>query len=189
MRALIAYLGMCLLGDAALAADDEGLSLMRVPFERGSQTPPAVSVFFDRDYGGIGSKHPPHAVIACIWPDGRAVWSRDRTEGGPPNFTGRVDTAKLTEFVTSLETKGIFSRKVWYSVGVDASHHDINIIDGQRRVALETTGYYYSKKSNVPAQITEIADAVSFVRSRLERLLPRQGEQLREFNYELRPIK
>jgi hypothetical protein len=189
MRALIAYLGMCLLGDAAIAADDEGLSLMRVPFERGSQTPPAVSVFFDRDYGGIGSKRPPHAVIACIWPDGRAVWSRDRTEGGPPYFTGRVDAAKLTEFISSLETKGIFARKVWYSVGVDASHHDINIIDGQRRVALETTGYYYSKKSNVPPQITEIADAVGFVRSKLERLRPRQGEQLREFNYELRPIK
>src|SRR6266511_3971069 len=108
------------LSAVAHAADDQGLSLMRLPFERGSQTPPAVSVFYDLGYGGIGSKQP-HAVIACIWPDGRAVWSRDRSRGGPPYFTGRIDPKRLTELIATLDSKGIFARKVWYSVGVDAS--------------------------------------------------------------------
>jgi hypothetical protein len=187
MRIALSFLSLSLLINFATAADDQGLSLMRVPFERGSSIPPTVSVFFDRGYGGIGSKRP-HEVIACVWSDGRAVWSRDRTEGGPPYYSGRVDSKRLTEFIAKLDSKGIFARKVWYGVGVDASSHGINIIEGQRRVALASTGDYYSKKSDVPEQITKISDAVGFFRRELERLLPRQGEQLREFSYELRTL-
>src|SRR5690242_18765199 len=95
-----AILFLCLT-TIAIAADDEGLSLMRVPFERGSQTPPAISVFLDLGYGGIGRKQP-HAVIACIWTDGRAVWSRDRSRGGPPYFTARIEPKRITEFIAAL---------------------------------------------------------------------------------------
>lgn len=159
---------------------------MRVPFERGSPTPPAVSVFLDLDYGGIGRKQP-HAVIACIWPDGRAVWSRDRSRGGPPYFTARIEPKRLTEFIAALDAKGIFARKVWYGVGVDSEHHDINILDGQRRVALSATGYY-SKSSKTPEHITEVRDAFAFIRQQLERLLPRKGQQLPSFDYELQKL-
>ena len=127
-------------------------------------------------------------MIACIWPDGRAVWSRDRSKGGPPYFTGHIDPKQLTAFIAALDSKGIFARKVWYSVGVDASEHDINVLDGQRRVALAATGYY-TKHSKTPERITEVADAFAFLRQQIERLLPRQGQQLRSFDYELRRLK
>jgi hypothetical protein len=182
-----AFLFLCL-ATFAVAADDEGLSLMRVPFERGSQTPPAVSVFLDLGYGGIGRKQP-HAVIACIWPDGRAVWSRDRSRGGPPYFTARIDPKRLTEFIATLDSKGFFARKVWYSVGVDSEHHDINILDGQRRVAFSATGYYNKNSNKPPELITEVPDAFAYLRQQLERLLPRQGEQLPAFDYELRRLQ
>ncbi len=183
----IALLFLCLT-TFALADEDENLSYIRVPFERGVMAPPAVSVFYDLDYNGIGSKHP-QAVIGCIWPDGRAVWSRDRTKGGPPYFTGHVEPKRLAEFVAALDAKGIFAHKVWYLVGVDAPHHDINIIDGQRRVALSATGWYTAAKSSkTPDHITEISDAVAFVRQQFERLLPRQGQKLSTFDYELRRI-
>lgn len=169
------------------AADDQGLSLMRLPFERGSQTPPAVSVFHDEGYGGIGMKQP-QTVIACIWPDGRAVWSGKRSKGGPPYFTARIEPKRLQEFIAALDSKGIFARKVWYSVGVDCPEHDINIIDGQRRVALADTGCY-TKREKIPATITEVPDAFAFLRQQVERLLPRQGQQLRSFDYELRRLK
>src|SRR6185436_14795307 len=120
---------------------------MLVPFERGSKAPPAISVFYDLDYSGVGSKQP-HAVIGCIWPDGRAVWSHDRTNGGPPYFTGRIEPKRLAEFIASLDAKGIFARKVWFRVGIDSPRHDINIFDGQRRVALSASGYYTKTKSS-----------------------------------------
>jgi len=175
------------LAAVATAADDEGLSQMRVPFERGSATPPVISVFLDLDYGGIGRKQP-HAVIACIWADGRAVWSRDRSRGGPPYFTGQIEPKRITEFIATLDSKGIFDRKVWYGVGVDSEHHDINILDGQRRVGFSGTGYY-AKSSKLPERVTQVSEAFALFRQQLERILPRRGQQMNGFEYELRKIE
>lgn len=160
---------------------------MRVPFERGSPIPPAVSVFYEVGYSGIGKKQT-HGVIACIWPDGRAVWSHDRTKGGPPYFTSHIEPRRLIEFIASLDSKGIFDRKVWFGVGVDLPHHDINVFDGQRRVALSATGHY-TKISKAPDRITKISDAIALFRQQLELLLPQKGQQLGTFDYELRLLQ
>jgi hypothetical protein len=89
-----------------IAANDEGLSRRQVPFERGFKAPPAISVLYDLSYSGIGSKQP-HAVIGCIWPDGRAVWSDDRTNGGPPYFTGLIGRS-VSRSSSHRLTRGVF---------------------------------------------------------------------------------
>jgi hypothetical protein len=131
-------------------ADDP--SSFPIPFERGSKKAPAVSVCYDPDYPAPGSKRS-HGVIACVWSDGRTVWSGNRTNGGPPYFTGRIERKRLREFMAALDVKGIFDRKVWFSVGFDSPHHDINIINGKRRLAMSST-LDYLRAGKTPDRIT-----------------------------------
>ncbi|MEP6672383.1 MAG: hypothetical protein ABJF10_24675 [Chthoniobacter sp.] len=180
--AFLVFFGAVFAG-LTLAQDDEGLSSMRLPFERGSAVPPAVSVFYDLDYSGVGNQLP-QRVIACIWPDGRAVWSGNRSEGGPPYFTGYVDPKRLREFMAIFDARGLFQRKVWFSQAVDAPHHDIHIIDGQRHVALCASAGY-SMDIQTPFLIHKVEHALACFRQQLEQLLPREGKPLSTFDYEL----
>ena len=77
---------------------------------------------------------------------------------------------------------------VWYGVGVDSEHHDINILDGQRRVGFSGTGYY-AKSSNLHERVTQVSEAFALFRQQLERILPRRGQQMNGFEYELRKIE
>ena len=170
---------------ASTHADDDP-AWFRVPFERGSDSAPVVSVFYDLDYAGVGRKQP-HAIITCIWADGHVVWSQDRTKGGAPYFTGRIEPKRLSEFIASLDSKGLFARKVWFSHGVDLPHHDINIFNEQRRLVL-TSSSDYAPKDKFPDRITELSDAMPYVRQELERLLPERRTPLPKFDYDLRRL-
>ena len=166
---------------------EESLSRVRVPFERGSNSAPSISVFLDLGMSGFGRKHP-ESVIACIWPDGRVLWSRDHNEGGPPYLSGRIDPKRLAAFIADLDSRGIFTRKLWFDLAVDASHHDVHIIDGSRRVAIRTSRDYYIKSGNLPERIADVSDASSAFRKGLEELLPRQGQRLSDVEFEFRPL-
>jgi hypothetical protein len=181
---LLAFAGCAASVASTLAGDDP--SLFRVPFERGSNSPPVVSVFYDLDYSGIGREQP-ETVITCIWADGRIVWSRDRTKGGAPYFTAHIAPKRLTKFLASLDAKCLFARKVSFMQAVDSPHHDINIIDGERRLVLVSSSDYVHA-SKTPNCITELSDAMPYVRQQLERLLPRQGVPMPNFNYDLRRV-
>ena len=165
----------------AAGEDDRGLAVLPVPFERGSRTPPAVSIYYNPNYAAVGSKLTA-AVVVCIWPDGRAVWSRDHIQGGPPYFTGHIARKSLAIFFHALDAKGIFAHRYRYGGGSDAPEHDINIIDGRRRVGLVDMAFDYRGRT----PLLEIDDAYAFLLNRIEQLLPRRGRQLRTFDYETR---
>ena len=158
----------------------------RVPFERGSHLAPAVSVIYDPDYAGV-VRNQPHGIITCLWPDGRVVWSQDRTNGGAPYFSGRIQPKRLSEFIASLDSKGLFAHKVWFSQGVDLPHHDMNIMKGQRRLVLVSSDDYVLKHT-VPDRITQLSDAMPYVRQQLESLLPERRTPLPKFDYDLRRL-
>jgi hypothetical protein len=167
----------------AAAEDDRGLAVLPVPFERGFRTPPAISIFYNPNYAGVDGRLTT-AVVVCIMPDGRAVWSRDHIKGGPPYFTGHIARKRLAKFFDALNGKGVFARRYWFLVAIDAPEHDINIIAGRRRIGLVASTFDFDRKT--PDRITDVDHAYAFVRHEIERLLPRKGRQLRAFHYQMR---
>jgi hypothetical protein len=158
-----------------------------IPFEQGSKVAPVISVCYSVGYPAPGSK-PFHGVIACVWPDGRVVWSEDRTNGGAPYFTDRIEPKQLRKFMAALDTKGIFARKVWFNVGIDLPYYSINIIDGRRRLAIDAS-FDYGLGSDTPETITNLPEVLHFICGQLDELLPHQGTPLRKFDYELRMLR
>ena len=154
-----------------------------IPVEHGSNTVPIISVHFA---GGL-----PHetdeAVIACIWADGRIVWSHDRDLGGSPFFSAQINSKQLKAFFTALHARGIFARKEWFSIITDGPTFTINVIDGPRCV-LAVTSFYGSERAKFPKHITDQIEAVVFLRQKIEALIPTKGPKVR-FKYDLRPLK
>ena len=55
-----------------------------------------------------GFQFPPKgpALVMAVWPDGTAVWSEDRTAGGPPYRISRVDPKRLAATLKRIEADG-----------------------------------------------------------------------------------
>lgn len=173
---------------AATDAEDEmDMAYQAVPFERGASSPPMVSVFYDLDYSGVGVEQP-RTIIACIWPDGRVVWSGDRSKGGSPYFTARISPEQVRKLVAVFQARIFYQRKYWFEQAVDAPHHDVNIIDGTRRLAMCSSAGY-SMEIKTPFLITNAIDALACFRQQLEQVLPREGEPLAKFDYEIRRLR
>ncbi|MEW6305162.1 MAG: hypothetical protein AB1705_16930 [Verrucomicrobiota bacterium] len=169
-----------------LAADDP--SSFEVPIERGSKSFPVISIYRDIGSWPIDDKQP-QKVILCIWADGRAVWSQNRTNGGAPYVTAQIEPKRIAEVMRALDQKGLFERKVWFWHAIDSPFHEINILDGNRRVVLSASSMLYkSDQRKVPERITQVPDAIPFVRAQLESLLPPKGEPLLKFGYELKRV-
>jgi len=161
-------------------------------FAENSTTPPAVSIVYNQsDIPYFNQRNgKPYGLVLCIWPDGRAVWSHDMEEGGPPFFTGRVDPKRLREFLRSARAKGLFARTKWFCRVIDLPHQDANIIDGGDHVTVDSSIYYHLKGhfSASPEKITAI-ELLPYLRLNLEAMLPKKGTPLREFKYILREPK
>ena len=184
---LLLFLSLTVFVGAAESEYDEGLSYMLLPFERGSREAPAISVFYDLDYSGVG-KEQPRTVIACIWLDGRAVWSADRTYGGPPYFAARLGPEQVRKLIAIFDARGFFTRKVWFDRTLHVPHHDINIFNGSQRVALTSCDSYVTE-IKTPFLITKTMDAMACFRQQLELVLPREGQRLDTFDYEIRRLR
>ncbi len=162
-------------------------------FAENSTTPPAVSIVYNQSdipYFNQRNGKPSHGLVLCIWPDGRAVWSHDMEEGGPPFLTGRVDPKRLQEFLRSARAKGLFTRTSWFARGIDLPHQDANIIDGADHVTVDSS-FYYDLKGHHSASPEKITNDVvlPYLRLNLEAMLPEKGTPLRDFKYELREPK
>jgi hypothetical protein len=80
--------------------------------------PVAVYVFA---FGGTEEKGTLPWLLAAVWPDGRAVWSDDRIEGGRPYRQGRIAPDRvraLTDRLTTLAT-GAGVPSTFHHVGPD----------------------------------------------------------------------
>jgi len=50
-------------------------------------------------------------VIAAVWSDGKAIWSRDWIHGGPPYLAGQIDEQALKGFATRIREAGLLGAK------------------------------------------------------------------------------
>lgn len=90
---------------------------------RCAEPTPAVAVFSE-SLGLVtpGTDTSPRLSVA-IWPDGRIIWSRDQTRGGPPFSSARVEPQQIQALLDRFERERVFDarsfRHVW--LGPDSS--------------------------------------------------------------------
>lgn len=89
--------------------------------------------------GGFVVTPPYHQVILCIWPDGFAVWSGDRLNGGAPYFEGAIDPKKVTTLLARFEKDGLFAdTKPKLGFGPDSNFNTILIKSGKNQFKMES---------------------------------------------------
>lgn len=47
-------------------------------------------------------------LIACVWNNGSAVWSKDQVEGGAPYYSAQLDPAQVKLMLEKLDAIGVF---------------------------------------------------------------------------------
>jgi hypothetical protein len=80
------------------------------------------------------------ALVLAVWPDGYAVWSKDRLRGGPPYFAGRVEPKRVTALLARFETDGLFDdRELTHArYGPDSAFLSVSVKAGKRAVTLSS---------------------------------------------------
>jgi hypothetical protein len=88
---------------------------------------------------GLLSNGVPKAIL-IVWPDGYAVWSKDRIEGGPPYTAGRVDLKKYAALVAEFDRDGLFNDKKLgeLNYGPDAEYNSVLVKAGKKRVEMHS---------------------------------------------------
>jgi hypothetical protein len=81
------------------------------------------------------------SLILAIWPDGHAVWSKDRLSGGPPYYEGEIEPQSVTKMVAWLKKDGLFAHRSLREthIGVDAPYTTILIKSGKQVLQMESS--------------------------------------------------
>jgi hypothetical protein len=90
------------------------------------------------DLGFVPSGQQP--LLLAIWPDGTAVWSTNRLEGGAPYRTGKVEPKRVTEFLKRVETDGLFADKKTRrsQFGPDSRFTTVFIKSGKNAITMQS---------------------------------------------------
>ncbi len=175
----------CLLTISLFAqAAEEKFIWPSVLVERKNANVPVVSVYYAGN--GITTEDTP---VVCVWADGRAVWSENRRHhSGPPYYAGQVDPKRLKAFFAALRASGLYTRKQWGIVYGGTDNIEATIFDGQHRVELGSIPGAYSSYRRVFKRVVEDGGAAPFLYHQIDSLLPRPGQKLRSFQWEIRRI-
>lgn len=152
-------------------------------------------------------------VIVAFWKDGRAVWSADNLEGGPPYQAGRIDPGLLATALSECEAAGVFRepalRQTYYPV--DSSYTVLVLVHGPRLLhmaschelfesnpKLVATAYAVeplegrSRKAvlaSQPKTYRRFRTAWKDIRARLTALIPTEGGAAIDAHFELRTVR
>ena len=159
-------------------------SSIRIPFEHGSEVPPVIAVYVSGGYPNSVNDE----LIACIWPDGHAVWSGNRFQYGPPYFAGEVDPKAVKRFIAVLHNKRLFERHDWGIIFMHVPMTTTVVTDGTQHLVAESIGYSAAARK-LPAQLKTSDDATAFLHQQIHALLPPQGKRRWWYWYQLRWVK
>ena len=130
MRSVISVM-LVLFGPVALAVGQQGDA-------RPITTAENVLAIYNENHG---LHSPSHArLILAIWGDGSAVWSDDRVQGGAPYRSGRIDPARLTSLLASIDRDGYFADESLAHVrfGPDSQFTTILVAAGKMRMKMQS---------------------------------------------------
>jgi len=116
-------------------------------------TTPSVAVMIEG--GGLRlddfNQYPKIFLVA--WPDGKIVWSKNQTEGGPPFFVGTIDAKQIAELLNEFDSRMVFdkssNRHSWY--GPDSNYHSIWLRNRDVYTRLETWHELFEENPNLVA--------------------------------------
>ncbi len=101
---------------------------------------PALAVF-DESFGLVvpGTDTSPRLSVA-IWQDGRIIWSRDQSRGGPPFLSARVEPQQVQALLDRFERERVFDAKSfrhsWF--GPDSSFTSIWLQSATQHTRLQS---------------------------------------------------
>jgi hypothetical protein len=87
-------------------------------------------------FGGGGQDR----LLLAVWPDGVAVWSKDRLKGGAPYLTGKVEPKRVAELLKRVEADGLFADKKtrWSNFGPDSTFTTIFLKSGKDTLKMQS---------------------------------------------------
>ena len=92
------------------------LALLFPLFGRGADSAPAVAIF-SRLTGlpraGGESELRPRASMT-VWPDGRIIWARDQSRGGPPFLSARIEPQQVQALLDRFAREGVFDARSFH---------------------------------------------------------------------------
>jgi hypothetical protein len=92
-------------------------------------------------------------LIVAIWPDGQAIWSNDRLQGGAPYLTGTVEKTKLEAVLSQIEKDGFLSDKVLAGLryGPDAGYTTMKVKTAKQSLEMGSWHELYEANGKVVA--------------------------------------
>jgi hypothetical protein len=119
-------------------------------------------------------------LVMAVWVDGSAVWSEDRSAGGPPYRSGRVDSKRLTSVIARIEADGYFDDDSLgqLRLGPDAGSTVLLARAGKKAIRMESWHELYEGNGAV-------AGDRGLYSSKEQRLAALKGEPAKYLHYRL----
>jgi hypothetical protein len=101
-------------------------------------TADTVLAIYVRHDGRRAPKSP--GLVMAVWPDGTAIWSDDRTVGGPPYRSGHVDPKRVAAALKRIGADGYFDDESLGQlyVGPDAGSTILLAKAGKKKVDMQS---------------------------------------------------
>lgn len=165
----------------AIAAEGDvsklGLVDVRLPVEATEGVP--VAAVYVAGHGPRPGVVGPQVIMA-LWKNGRAIWSADRMEGGPPYFAAQIPPATVNSLLSQLADQGIFEDTVRDDIcyGPDSTFTTLAICDGDKRLSMQSWHELFERNANAVV----LSSGVSGLNGRNRKeLLSREPEEYQRF--------
>lgn len=128
-----------------------GVALICCHIAYGSDdVPPAIAVSIEGGGMRLDWQSYPRIIMA-VWPDGKIIWSKDPTKGGPPFRVSRIEPAKIQALLKKFEKKSVLQidefRHSW--VVPDSTYHSIWLSTGAEHLRVKTSHELFESNSNL----------------------------------------
>ena len=137
------------------------LALLLPPVGRGADSAPAVAIFSRLSglprVGGEAELRPRASVT--VWPDGRIIWARDQSRGGPPFLSAHIAPQQVQALLDRFAREGVFDARSFQHAqyGPDSYVTTIWLQSGTRHTRLDSWHENYEGRSNLVASSHGIA--------------------------------
>ncbi len=143
-----------------------------------NSTRPVITIY-TKTPNWVGAPVGPH-LLAAVWPDGRIVWSHDKTHGGKPLWHAKVDPAQVKSLLEDLEKDKIFSDRHMqknYLVG-DIQRYTIRLHHKNQNVTFHSCHELFERNPSIVVTAKSVESLEGRTR---EQVLAEQPADFRRF--------
>jgi len=151
-------------------------------------------------------------IFLSVWPDGKVIWSKDELNGGPPYFTGNIDSQKIDVFFQIINNKKINESSVKFKnyYGPDSAFIKIVVVKDANYIEMSSWHELYNANPNLvvtsfgieslngrsrqevlsqqPKEYQEFLNVWSELRQASKSLIPEEGQPAGDIKFELKRV-